>query len=720
MPAMLTLNLCPRVKVVHPYSHPGLGRQVLGSRDLVRKRLLAQSLRAVRLFLETNAPQLVTATSDQSEMSDQGQFQRLDDFEPTKYNLNPDVNEKLDFLNHFCREVKIKGRYVEFVLDGLPGIPRSLVRIVPRSKPLNPKSEKYLRDSAPFYVFLMMVETIKKGIYTESRLHRLFCRELGQVSRQTMKYFLGSGRDRTFRRLLRPARLENAEPLYFVYGTGNTVFSRKIAPVALPGGEYFTLIFRSEADELVAEGRVVPVFLGRKLPCYFTPEALKERLELGQVLEIRAGEETKYVDASLRHKYLKADARLDIKLPSAAQVLLKYIREMRLSTNDRRAYPMLAMAIDLLQASPAGADQYLEAGRIAAEYGACEDNLVALLLRKDLRLGVKEDKRFLLGDVDSHSWEVIRETGPGSSNYSSKCHRMIMMPLRIEDLLNKNVSKVTIGSAKELLDFLKDFAAGLDKSKVRLEYFAAVLGRLRYTRVGGLEPGEVRHLRAIVAPLVEKYGYADLAAMIRNEIFRIHYNRQYLRTKRSIEKAAAMNYQELNLHLQDMAGLLRQALAAEGLELTDSDIQTRVKLPFSVWEKMQSSGMKRAGHVYDILGVNLVLGSEPDIRLALGLIEQVFPSIARGNFNDRQGLVSYMERSGTPDYKNNIARPRKSGFSAITLRRLTTLGLPIEIQLTTPERHKLNTGGLAAHWKHKMRREIRTFFGFDVKEIGID
>jgi hypothetical protein len=730
---MLRINLRPQVKVVEPYGKLGFGRYVVGNREITRLRILKQSLVTVRCFLENTIPDLYESEREGRVKEFIEEFRRRDMLELPKIE-HPEsekdlswesVHRRISTLNNICRDKKINGRFIEFVLADLPGLPQSMVRIIPRHEPIDYETEKKFLNERPTGAFFYLAGkgVIKNRTYKQSELYEIFCNNLGGISREIMNSFLTD--NYIFRRFMRPRRLQNKEPLYFVSGTGFKTISRKIAPVALPErGSFvhqFTVLLRAEADELIQEGRIIPVHYGRKHPVYFSPEALKEWLEDGRIVELAGEDGPKYVEVGKVANYLKKGDKIKIHRPSAAQVFLNYLRDHSLDDQAARTYPLLAIAIEVMRSTPQGTDPYFEAAAIAAKKGASEESLTALLMRKSLVDSNACNQTYSeVEQIFGNYYELVNyRLGGDLLHYFERKGQVWSLIHSLEEALACDVGAVNITEEAEIISHLKHLVGRLKNEATRLNYFATVLGRLRFCKTGGLSKRELENLRVMVAPMAERFGFSDIAAEIRNEIFRISYHRDFAKMKRFIEQATGMNYHELGLHLEDMAQLVKQVLEKAGFDPTKTNIQFRAKLPYSAWEKMRACRIDNPGQLYDLLGINVVLSGDRELYQVVDLLEQIFPAISRHNFKDQHGLLAYLRRDKVPLFKDQILKPAPSGFSALTTRRLTTLDLPLEIQLTTFARHEVNSKGVAAHWQHKLRREIKTFYGLDIDEIKL-
>ena len=720
---MIEVNLKPQIKVVYPHGKRALGRFAVNNRDLVRRKLLIQSFTYIRDFLFKNVPELIPHRFDYEPMQtieregferDMRRLTRIELVDLRGKMAWEGVSKSIDYLNELCCDKKINGHYVEFILDDLPGLPRSIVRMLPRKKPIDKEAEDFLSRSGTVTLFFKIMNDLKPRIYTESELRQLVSEKIGEVSRLSLRAAIEPHFHHFFRRVMRPYGKENEERLYFIYGTGFKAYSKKTAPLILEGEKKFSVVLREEADELVKEGRIIPVLSGEKHPIYFTPNALREWESRGDVMKVEMNDgQAQYIETFRLGRYIEKVKSIPKAGLSASRVFLDYLRERRLDQKIKRSHPYLAAAIEALQAAPKGSDAYFEAARIAAERGASEESIAFLLLQKELSSRSSKEEWDFIEAFRERFIASNLEIGLTIMDGFDKEHDLESRMRHMNHIQGLDLRLMRVRDGKDIGTYLGLFSDMLGGNKEhQLEYFSTVLGRLMHTQVGKLKKWEVGELRVIIAPLAEKCGYLDLAAMIRNEVFRIAYNREYRRIKVKIEEALGLTYTEMELHLNDMEDFMHEVLKAAGINKEDYKISSRTKFPYSVWEKMESSNISEAAHVYDILGLNIITSSDSIAGRIAGVIGKVMPEIL-----DRTGIAAYMRRAGIPRYKDQIIKPTKSGFSAITLRRLSELDLPIEVQVTTFDRDKVNTQGKAAHWKHKVLREIKFYYGIDVEGL---
>ena len=110
------------------------------------------------------------------------------------------------------------------------------------------------------------------------------------------------------------------------------------------------------------------------------------------------------------------------------------------------------------------------------------------------------------------------------------------------------------------------------------------------------------------------------------------------------------------------------------------EIKARVKSVHSIYTKL-STGRKWSD-IYDILAMRLVVPTESDCYLAVGLIHSKYRPIPKR-------------------FKDFIAMPKENMYQSLHTAVFGTEGHIFEIQLRTPEMNEIAEHGVASHWSYK-------------------
>ena len=743
---MIKVNLKERIQVVRPFDRVNFGRFVATREDIVRRRLLVSSFNSLSAMLRRHfdfIDGLVSHESfirsldlDHPSLSRLIRTGRLREKDVSLHLLRrrqpyEGISELIRCINSACSTRQINGQYVEAYMADVPLFPGSVLRLRPTSDPgvacwEDPRKVKRNFKSMILSHFEGRKFFRRNRVYTESQIRDIYVKRFGQVNQQTIQDLILE-ENHHFHQLIRPRAFDQVERSYAHFdvdyrrsGTVPVYVSRRRG--------WSAAAYKSELDQLRREGRLVIVREGNKTGrrwVYFTPQALAEGLEQGFVREVDKGI---YVVGTLTLKP-RIVYRSEEESVSAAGVFLEYVREQRLSARAAAAYPFLATAIEVLRASPVGAEQHFEAALLAAAHGVPEQHLAALLLRKDFRpephrlygtenwyLNHNQTYRY-----QDYLFELMRDKGLTSIDCELHFDQVRNVLRQLDRLLSASPDSKPPARAEDVVEYLRWFSCQLEQGKeaehLQATYLSAVLARLRRVPAKGLEQAEERQLRIVTASMAERLGFSDLAAEIRDQLFRISHNREWRRMRALVERAYGLSYPELEAHMGKTADLAREVLDAVNIPAYLFDINGRVKLPYSAWEKMQSIHVASAGLLKDMLGLGMVAADDALAYRVMDLMRQAFLPVARGNFRDRFGLVRYLGSIGYEPFMDQILEPRGSGFTSLFYHCLTELKLPMELQVTSRERDKVNRSGKAAHWKHKIRREVESTYGIRLGEL---
>ena len=156
--------------------------------------------------------------------------------------------------------------------------------------------------------------------------------------------------------------------------------------------------------------------------------------------------------------------------------------------------------------------------------------------------------------------------------------------------------------------------------------------------------------------------------------FRYVYPTRY-RVLANATKAARGNRREDGYKILDA---IRQRLKAAGL---DAEVSGREKQLYSIYKKMAEKHLTFS-EVLDIYGFRVIVKDVPSCYIALGALHSLYNPIP-GKFKDY------------------IAIPKANGYQSLHSTLWGPYGTPIEIQIRTPEMHRIAEAGVASHWLYK-------------------
>jgi GTP pyrophosphokinase len=129
---------------------------------------------------------------------------------------------------------------------------------------------------------------------------------------------------------------------------------------------------------------------------------------------------------------------------------------------------------------------------------------------------------------------------------------------------------------------------------------------------------------------------------------------------------------------------LEEKLKERGIR---AEVLGRSKHFYSIYAKMVRQGIPFE-HVYDLLGLRIIVDSIDDCYQVLGLIHSIWVPV-QGRFKDY------------------IRATKPNGYQSLHTAVVTEGGLNLETQIRTREMHEFAENGIAAHWKYKEGRVMR-------------
>jgi GTP pyrophosphokinase len=119
-------------------------------------------------------------------------------------------------------------------------------------------------------------------------------------------------------------------------------------------------------------------------------------------------------------------------------------------------------------------------------------------------------------------------------------------------------------------------------------------------------------------------------------------------------------------------------LASNGIQ---AEVSGRPKHLYSIYKKMERKGVP-FDQVYDVRGVRIIVKDIPTCYSTLGVIHTHWRPIP-GEFDDY------------------IASPKDNAYKSLHTAVVYDDGKNLEVQIRTPEMHKIAELGIAAHWRYK-------------------
>lgn len=183
--------------------------------------------------------------------------------------------------------------------------------------------------------------------------------------------------------------------------------------------------------------------------------------------------------------------------------------------------------------------------------------------------------------------------------------------------------------------------------------------------------------KEIYAPLANRLGVWQIKWELEDLAFRYLEPDKY----RQIADLLASKREARERFIDEAAQVLRQHLGESGIH---AEVTGRAKHIYSIYQKMArySSEAKSFDQIYDLLAIRVFVDNVAECYHALGVIHALWRPIP-GQFDDY------------------IANPKDSRYQSLHTTVVGAGGRPLEIQIRTPEMHRVAEYGVAAHWRYK-------------------
>ncbi|HEX9115542.1 MAG TPA: HD domain-containing protein, partial [Anaerolineae bacterium] len=184
-----------------------------------------------------------------------------------------------------------------------------------------------------------------------------------------------------------------------------------------------------------------------------------------------------------------------------------------------------------------------------------------------------------------------------------------------------------------------------------------------------------RETLEIYAPLASLLGIAQIKWELEDLAFRYLEPGIYAEMKSQL----AQRRVERESYLLQITELLHSELVRHNIQ--QAEISARPKHIYSIWRKMKKKGVP-FDQIYDRQGVRIIVPEIGDCYAALGVVHTLWRPIP-GEFDDY------------------IANPKENQYQSLHTAVIGPEGQPLEVQIRTPEMHRIAEMGVAAHWRYK-------------------
>ena len=181
----------------------------------------------------------------------------------------------------------------------------------------------------------------------------------------------------------------------------------------------------------------------------------------------------------------------------------------------------------------------------------------------------------------------------------------------------------------------------------------------------------------IYAPLAHRLGMAKVKGELEDLALKAMDPEVYDDLQRRVAKRRLEREAEIN----QVITILSAKLAEVGMS---GQITGRPKHFYSIYKKMQAG--REFDEIYDLTAVRILT---PTVRECYGIL----------------GLVHSLWKPVPGRFKDFIAIPKSNMYQSLHTTVIGPKGDPVEIQIRTPDMHRIAEEGIAAHWLYKEKKD---------------
>jgi len=180
----------------------------------------------------------------------------------------------------------------------------------------------------------------------------------------------------------------------------------------------------------------------------------------------------------------------------------------------------------------------------------------------------------------------------------------------------------------------------------------------------------------IYAPLAHRLGMAKVKGELEDLALKTLHPEVY----EDLQRRVARRRLERDAEINQVIAILQKKLGEVGIE---AQITGRPKHFYSIYKKMMQG--REFDEIYDLTAVRIIAPTVRDCYGALGVVHSLWKPVP-GRFKDF------------------IAMPKSNMYQSLHTTVIGPKGDPVEIQIRTPEMHRIAEEGIAAHWLYKERK----------------
>ena len=264
----------------------------------------------------------------------------------------------------------------------------------------------------------------------------------------------------------------------------------------------------------------------------------------------------------------------------------------------------------------------------------------------------------------------------------------------LEEEFGKEVAKLVDGVSKisklhfsteneALIEYYKKIIVGMSED-VRV-IIVKLADRLHNMRTLWALPPDRQKVKAkevleILAPIADHLGIHKIKSELEDLSLR------YLKPDVFYDIVEKLNTTKLERDnaVQEMINTVSDMLNEHNIKF---DITGRSKSIYSIYKKMERG--KKFSELYDLLAVRILVNTEQECYMVLGIIHSKFRPIPKR-------------------FKDYIAMPKINGYQSLHTTIFGIEGFLFEVQIRTHQMDEIAENGVAAHWAYKENRDLNS------------
>lgn len=295
-----------------------------------------------------------------------------------------------------------------------------------------------------------------------------------------------------------------------------------------------------------------------------------------------------------------------------------------------------------------GSMHYLNVAGIIADLNADSTSIIAALLH---------------GFTSKEDIELVREKyGDDIANIIDNLEKISHLKLTDYSVSgSNNLKKLLVGLSEDVRVLIIKLADRLDV--------------MRHAYI--LSPEEQKQkanaTMEVYVPVVHRLGINSIKSELENLCLKYTKPDMY----EEIEHKLNGSTEELAKSLNEMKESISDILTEHGIKF---EIKARVKSIYSIYHKLTTG--HKWNEIYDILAMRLIVPTEEDCYLAIGLIHAKYRPVPKR-------------------FKDYIAMPKENMYQSLHTSVFGSDDNIYEVQVRTPEMDELAEHGIASHWSYK-------------------